>query len=248
MQHRMAVNKRSLGSASQGKSLYAFLHDLLSILGESPVTFHLAFPEPQVSNQETASVFPVDVAPQQVRKMTEVLAQAEELQKEVEAAGNPDLVEKLHQIHTEISVRIAQELPAMVVLALIAEYCQKEVKALTQREQQRLQHMRRGVNNAVSCCLIGAVFLACVSIPFIIQNQNPLLFLLLLMPGLCLELAGVYCLRINAARRRQRNEILQRQTSLRRWSMIPLMLAEITNQTKKQAMLQAFLLSLLTYQ
>lgn len=243
----MAINQCSLGSSSPVKSLYAFLHDLLSIFEESPVTFHLAFPEPRASNQETALVFPVDVAPQHVLNMTEALTQAEELQKEIEAAGNPDLVEKLQQIHTEISVQIAQELPTMVLLALIAEYCQKEVKTLAHMEQRCLKHMRRGVNSAVSCFLIGTVFMAFLTILFIRQDQNPLLFLLLLMPGLCLELAGVSCLRIMAARRRQRNEILQRQTSLRRWSMIPLMLAEITNQKKKQAMLQEFLLSLLAY-
>ena len=244
-QRVVAIDNTSPGSSVSVKNPYAFCHDLISILREPSVIFRISIPEQNIRKQETSSEFHVEVAPQNLRKITAALNQAEELQKKAEDGTNTDLLEKLHQTNEEISEWISQELPAMVLLAFIEDYCQQQVKALTQIEQQHRERIRRGENIAVSCLLVGALFMACIGVLFTMRYHNPILFLLLLAPGLCLELIGIYCLRGNAERRRKLNKILQRRTSLHRFRMMPLIIEEIADQEEKQAIMQDLLINLL---
>lgn len=244
-QRVVSIDNPSSRNSSNVKTPYAFCHDLISILREPSVIFRISIPEQNISKQEASSEFHVEVAPQNLRKITAALTQAEELQKEVETTANTDLLQKLNQTNEEISARISQELPAMVLLAFIEDYCQKQVKALTQIEHQRRERILRGENIAVSCLLVGALFMACIGVFFTVWYHNPILFLLLLTPGLCLELMGIYCLWVNAEQRRKLNKILQRRTSLHRFRMMPLIIEEIANQEEKQVIMQELLINLL---
>lgn len=248
-QHIVAISNAFPRNSSKVNNPYAFLDDLISILREPSVTFKISIPEQHIGEQAaSSSEFHVEVPPQNLRKITDAVTKAEALQKKAETSANTDVLTSLNQTNKEISERITQAVPAMVLLAYIEDYCQKHTAALIQREQQRRERIGGAERKAISCLFIGALYAASMSIFFVIRYQNPILLLLMLLPGVCLELAGIYYLRVSAAWRKKLNEMIQRRSALYRFRMIPLIINEITDQQKKQAIMQELLISILKYE
>ena len=240
-----ALASSSATSASKFENFHALLRLLTNSLKESSITFTISGYEQRFGKKTMASEFHVEVPPQNLRKITDALYKAEELNKKVEIVTNTETLNKLDQANKEISRRISRALPATVLLALIENYCEKRSNALIQEEQKLRAYIRKIEVMAVILFILGVICLSSNGLLFFFPRQTSLI--LFSLPGLILEISGFFFLKKGSLRRKELNRTIQKQDTLNRFKMLPLLIEEISDEERKRATMENLLVSILAH-